>query len=56
MEPKSLSDLLAEYAKKFGDKPTILHIPQAKAITLIQEALESETPIPDPDIPDGALI
>lgn len=51
-----LMEVVEAYEAKFGDKPHILRMSNDEAISLMLEAIKTGVPIPDPDVPEGALI
>lgn len=52
----NLVEVLDAYEAKFGGKPHILEMDADEAIALMLEAIKTGVPIPDPDVPEGALI
>ncbi len=56
MKKVSFLDWIVRYEERFGDRPTTVHMKTDEVISLIQKALETGVPIPEPNIPDGALI
>jgi hypothetical protein len=52
----NLIDALNQYKAKFGDSPHILWMDTNEAIALIQKAIETGVPIPNPEVPEGAVI
>jgi hypothetical protein len=52
----NLEEVLDAYDAKFGGKPHILFLDDDEAIALMQVAIDTGIPIPEPDIPEGALI
>jgi hypothetical protein len=51
-------EMIEKYKEKFGGPPTTFDDPRSESewIQMMEKAIETGEPIPEPDVPDGAFI
>jgi len=54
--PEDIMELMERYLERFGDSPPVVLRPFSWIRENVARALEENKPLPEPEIPEGAVI